>query len=71
MEPHPWIDRIWFGAATVLFVIAALYPIRFLRVLNYGRTQGLPGPRAVLFFRLVAAFAAVGGIVSFILGRIG
>jgi hypothetical protein len=47
-NPHPWIDRIWFGAFTVLSAFAALYPVRLLRVLNYGRAKGLPGPRAVL-----------------------
>lgn len=71
MEPHPWIDRIWFGACTVIFAVAAVYPLRLLRVLNYGRVRGLPGPRAVLFFRLVAAFAAIVEILGFIEGWIG
>jgi hypothetical protein len=70
MEPNPWIDRIWFGAGTVLAVFAALYPVRLLRVLNYGHLEGLPGPRAVQFFRSVAAFAAIGGLLGFIMGWI-
>ena len=36
-----WIARLWFAAATVLFVVAAMYPMRFLRVLNYGHDQEL------------------------------
>jgi hypothetical protein len=70
MEPHPWIDHIWFGAFTVLAAFAALYPVRLLRVLNYGRLKGLPGPRAILFFRLVAAFGAISGMLAFIRGWI-
>ena len=71
MGLHPWVDRIWFGTATVIFVVAALYPMRVLQVVSYGRIQGLPGPRAVLFFRLSAAFAAVGGLLGFITGWAG
>ena len=68
MEPHPWIDLIWFGAFTALAAFAALYPVRLLRALNYGRLKGLPGPRAVRFFQFTAAFAAVGGVLGLVLG---
>jgi hypothetical protein len=71
MGLHPSIDRIWFGTATVIFVVAALYPMRVLQVLNYGRIQGLPSPRVLLFFRLTAASAAVGGLLGFITGWVG
>jgi hypothetical protein len=62
----PWAARLWCAAATVLFVVAAIYPIRFLRVLNYGHDRELPDPRTVRFFQLVAKFATIGGILGFI-----
>jgi hypothetical protein len=39
MEPHPWIDRIWFGAFTALSAFAALYPVSLLRALNLWPPQ--------------------------------
>jgi hypothetical protein len=66
-----WIARLWFAAATVLFAVAAVYPMRFLRVLNYGHDRELPDPRTVWFFQLVAKFATVGGILGFIESWIG
>ena len=67
-----WIARLWFAAATVLFVVAAMYPIRFLRVLNYSHDQELHdySPN-VIFFEKVAKVATVGGILGFIQSWIG
>jgi hypothetical protein len=61
-----WIARLWFAAATVLFVVAAVYPMRFVRALNYARDGELADPRTVLFFQVVAAYAAIGGVLGFI-----
>jgi succinate dehydrogenase hydrophobic anchor subunit len=62
-----WIARLWFAAATVLFAVAAVYPMPFLRVLNYDHDhQQLSDPRTVWFFQLVAKFATMGGILGFI-----
>jgi len=65
-----WIARLWFAAATVLFVVAAMYPMRFLRVLNYGQELS-DYSRDVLFFERVAKIATVGGILGFIQSWIG
>jgi hypothetical protein len=67
-----WIARLWFAAATVLFVLAAMYPMSFLRVLHYGDDQGLSdySPN-VLFFERVAKVATVGAILGFIQSWIG
>ena len=67
-----WIARLWFAAATVLFVVAAMYPMRFLRVLHYSPDQELSdySPN-VLFFEKVAKLATVGAILGFIQSWIG
>jgi len=67
-----WIARLWFAAATVLFVVAAMYPVRFLRLLNYGQDQELSdySPN-VLFFERIAKLATVAGILGFIQSWIG
>jgi hypothetical protein len=66
-----WIARLWFAAATMLFVVAAMHPMRFLSVLNYGHDQEVTDPRTVWFFQLVAKFATMGGILGFIQSWIG
>ena len=67
-----WIARLWFAAATVLFVVAAMYPVRFLRLLNYGHDQE-PSDYSpnVLFFERIAKLATVGAILGFIQSWIG
>ena len=65
-----WIARLWFAAATVLFVVAAMYPMRFLRVLNYDQELS-DNSRNVLFFERVAKVATVGAILGFIQSWIG
>ena len=61
-----WFARLWFAAATVLFVVAAMYPMRLRHILNNGHDQRLPDPSAVLFFQWVAKLATIGGILGFI-----
>jgi hypothetical protein len=65
-----WIARLWFAAATVLFIVAAMYPMSFLRVLNYDQELS-DYSRNVLFFERVAKVATVGGILGFIQSWIG
>jgi len=65
-----WIARLWFAAATVLFVVAAMYPMRFLRVLHYDQELS-DYSRNVLFFEKVAKVATVGAILGFIQSWIG
>ena len=65
-----WIARLWFAAATVLFVLAAMYPLRFLQVLHYDQEPS-DYSRNVLFFERIAKVATVGGILGFIQSWIG
>ena len=60
-----WIARLWFAAATVLFVLAAMYPMHFLRVLHYDQDPSDYSPN-VIFFEKIAKIATVGAILGFI-----
>ncbi len=66
MDNDP-ITRIFFGFAIIVFAIFSLRPDWSIRLLSYGR-NGIQdvNPSLVLTVRAVAGFAAIVGVIWFI-----